>query len=65
MKPAKAAKEIVEQRPTEIASGLGVAAAITALLATNGVPGGVAVCIGVALGVVPLVISNTVDRLRK
>jgi hypothetical protein len=56
---------IVEKRPTELASGLAIAAAVYGFCAEQGVPNGVAAVLGVLAGFGPLVISNTVDALRR
>lgn len=61
----KRSTSLIEQRPTELITGLAIAAAIYGFCAENGLPNGVAVVIGVICGLGPFVISNTVDRLRR
>jgi hypothetical protein len=55
---------ILSERPTEVASGLAIAAAVYGFLTQSGVKPQVAALIAVALAFGPLVISNTVDRIR-
>ena len=57
-------KTLAENRPTEIVSGLALAAAIYGFLTQAGVRAEVAALLGLALGVVPFIVSNTVDRIR-
>lgn len=55
---------ILSERPTEVASGLAIAAAVYGFLTQSGVREEVAALIAVALAFGPLVVSNTVDRIR-
>jgi len=55
---------ILAERPTEVVSGLAIAGAVYGFLTQSGVRPEVAGLIAVALAFGPLVISNTVDRIR-
>lgn len=55
---------ILEERPTEVVSGLAIAAAVYGFCAENGVPNAVAAVIAIICGFGPLIVSNTVDRIR-
>lgn len=57
--------QVVKERPTEIVTGLATAGLVYGFCAESGVPNGVAAVIGVICGLGPLVISNTVDRIRR
>jgi hypothetical protein len=56
---------IVEKRPTEVVSGLAIAGVVYGFCAESGLPNGVAAILGVICGFGPLVVSNTVDRIRR
>jgi hypothetical protein len=58
-------KKLAEKRPTEIVSGLAIAGAVYGFLAEGGVPNPVAAGVGAVLGFGPLVVSRTVDALRR
>jgi uncharacterized membrane protein len=55
---------IVEKRPTEVVSGLAIAATVYGFCAESALPNGVAAVLAVICGFGPLIVSNTVDRLR-
>ena len=55
---------ILKERPTEVASGLAIAAAVYGFLTQSGVRQDLAALVAIALAFGPLVISNTVSRIR-
>jgi hypothetical protein len=55
----------LKNRPTETASGLALAGTVTGLLATNGVPGEIAVAVGLVVGLGPFIVTRFVDAARR
>lgn len=58
-------ESIVKRRPTEVISGAAIAATVYGFSSESGLPNGVAAVLGVICGFGPLVVSNTVDALRR
>lgn len=56
---------LLVDRPTELASGLGLAAAVYGFMAEAGADNVLAAIIGIVVGVLPYVISEFVDRIRR
>jgi hypothetical protein len=55
----------LERRPTEVATGLGLAAAIYGFLTQAGVSQEVSALVAIAIAFVPAGISEVVDRVRQ
>lgn len=55
---------LIERRPTEVTTGLGLAIAVYGFLTQAGVNNAAAAVLGIAVAFIPTVISNTVDLLR-
>lgn len=60
----KGLKEVAQERPTELTTGVGLATLAYGFLAERGLDNLVALVIAVVIGFAPLVISNTVDLIR-
>jgi phosphoribulokinase len=59
------AKDLTKERPTEIVSGLTIAGLVYGFLTQADVNNAVAALIGLALGPVPIVVSEFIDGLRR
>jgi len=56
--------KIIEKRPAEAITGLALAGSVYGFLSERGVSQPVAAVIGIAIGFLPAVVSETVDRVR-